>query len=167
MTANEDNSTWKLCLEHLKREEVVLNRSCHALQQVREALRANNGDALLAAVEAQQQTEKQLCGLQADRARFVNRLAVALDVPASHATVGRLMRRMDGEHRLELQRARRQVRNASKAVERLCRGNAALISHRMEMIRRLLYALGATNTGAYQKTGEADVANVATKERYC
>lgn len=156
------------CLEHLKREEVALNRCCDALQQVRQALRGNHGDELLTAIETQEQTEKQLCGMQTERTRLTNRLAVTLDVPASLATVGRLLRCVEGGQRLELQRARRQVRRASKAVERLCRGNAALIAHRMEMIRRLLYAFGAINTGAYQKTGQVDLsANVATKERYC
>ena len=143
------------CLVQLRREVELLEQCQEALTTVRRALRDGPSEGLADAIELQQQSERLLSANQTERTRLVNRLAIALDVPASQATVGRLMLRLGpGDVEAQLQSLRRRARNAAKQVERLCRGNAALIAHRLELMRRLLNALGAGHADTYEPTGE-------------
>lgn len=143
------------CLIQLRREVELLEQCQQALSAVRQALREGPSDGLMSAIDLQQQSERLLSANQAERTRLVNRLAIALDVPASQATIGRLLLRLPrGDQESQLQSLRRRARNAAKQVERLCRGNASLIAHRLELMRRLLNALGAAQTETYEASGE-------------
>ena len=164
------DDTVDYCLEHFRRETVMLTSCLEALAEVRAALTANEGERLLRAIDSQVQIERRLMDIRADRARLVNRLAVALDVPAPRATVAALQRRLGsrGKH-LELKTARRALRQLSGEVERHCRGNAALLAHRLELTQRLMLALGAGSQDVYQRTGapSATIAPSSTINRSC
>ncbi|MCA9176306.1 MAG: flagellar export chaperone FlgN [Planctomycetales bacterium] len=147
-------NTADYCLAHLKREAELLESCRDALERVRCALRSSNGDELLEAIQTQALCEQRLSSAHVDRDRLVNRLAITLDVPARRATVALLLSRMTpGERQVQLLTARRRVKAAARQVEKLCRGNSALIRHRIDLMRRLLHALGASGDGTYQATG--------------
>lgn len=156
------------CLEHLHREADLLEGCFGALSAVRGALRDGDGEQLLEAIQQQQASEVQLASMSARRADLSGRLAGALELPVQRATVLGLIRRLDdGATRSQLDSARKRAQSAARQVERLCRGNAALIAHRIDLMRRMLAALGSAGPATYEPQGIAPAPPRSTMQRDC
>ena len=156
------------CLDHLHRETDLLEGCRDALAAVRLALRGGDGPQLLDAIERQHSNELRLASMSARRAELVGRLATTLGVPPQRATIGGLqMQLQNPRKRGQLRAARKRARSAARQVERLCRGNAALIAHRMDLIQRMIGALGSAAAPTYERQGRSSAAPQSTMQREC
>lgn len=137
------------CLEHLHEEARLLESCRDTLQAVRDALRSSDGAAIEAAAEGQQASELQLAAMATRRSQLTARLS-QLGLPSDPSAVDALQQRLvDPEKRSQLHAVRMRVRQAARQVERLCRGNGALIAHRMELFGRMIAAYTEADSPTY------------------
>jgi hypothetical protein len=143
-----------LSLAHMEQEEAMLAATLDTLTQVRTALVQGDISALNQAMEAQSHTAKAAEELRSARAQLREQLACALAAPAGSVTLQALSARVPGQLGDRLRQCRERLSRMAAAVDRLNRGNAALIRQSLEFLHNLLHEITGSHP-ASQRYGPA------------
>src|SRR6266849_4488796 len=130
-----------ICLAHMDREELLLSETRECLRRVRDALLQDDGAAVREALTRQNYLAQTSEEIWAQRGRFCQSVAAALDIPLNGVTLQLLAARVPGELGERLAACRLRVRRLAKEVDELNRGNAALIGYSLQFVHQLLVAL--------------------------
>jgi flagellar biosynthesis/type III secretory pathway chaperone len=145
------------CLAHFEQEEALLSASVEALREVRRSLIHGDLPGLQQAIGRQQGAARTAVGLFEMRQRLRQRLAEQLRVPAEQATLRALAERCSGPAREQLLQARQRLLERTTEIERLNRGNVALMHQSMALLQRLAEGLSAEGTGTPRYTAQGNL----------
>jgi hypothetical protein len=154
-----DTSTLSLaCLAHMEQEEAMLQATLDSLRQVRAALLGRDLAELERAVERQVHTARAAEELRLRRAELRGQLAVRLGIDAQAVTLQKVAARLPGENGERLARCRERLKCMAAEIDRLNRGNAALVQHSLEFLHQFLLNVtgGAAVGDRYQPSGRVD-----------
>ena len=125
-----------LCIEHLEREEALLDASLKAVQDVRAALLTGQFDDLTEALRGHDQLGENSEAMQRRRDDFQRDAAAELGLAAGEVNVTNLARRLPADARQELTLRRQRLGNLAAEVDRLNRANWGLIRPSLEFFEQ-------------------------------
>ncbi len=161
MTAGREltDRLYTLCLAYLEREEAYQTQLLEVLQTVRQCLVQGDLARLQAVVRDSQDLQRVAREMERERHDLLAEAAVALRVPDSRGlTIGRIAQALDRQRRDQLMERAAALRQLVQRVRRTNEGNALLLRHHVELLRRVLHTLvGEPTAGTlYGPGGEVD-----------
>ena len=149
------------CIGHLQQEEAMLTGTLDLLKSMRDALVCRNEEALVAAIESQDQSETAARELHAARALLRARISRGLGVAPADATLQKLTTRVSGELKERLALGRRRLAALSTEIDSVNRCNAILVQQSVELLNQVLYCLTGQEQGSqrYGATGQMSNGN--------
>jgi hypothetical protein len=137
-----DLSTLTLaCLAHLEQEEAMLSATLESLGQVRAALLGRDLAALERALESQSHTARAADELRGRRNQLRYAIADRLGLDPRTVTLQHLADRVQSDDRVRLARCRQRLHSISIQIDRMNRGNAALVQHSVEFLHQFLMSV--------------------------
>jgi len=145
------------CLAHFEQEEAMLAASLEALREVRRSLIQGELGGLQAAMAQQQQAAQTAAALTETRHRLRQRLADQLGVHVEQTTLRALAARISGPLREQLLQVRQRLGGMAREIERLNRGNLALMRQSIALLQKLVECLSAEGSGTLRYTATGDI----------
>jgi hypothetical protein len=150
-----DQRLARLCLDQVAREQLQLDATLIALDDIRTALLSKDHAALTAALAQHESTiggSEETCRA---RVAFQQEAGALLGVPAPTITLDLLISRLPGEVAGIVADARTRLRQQAAAVERLNNSNASLLYHCLDFLQRFFdRATGRPCDGRYGPAGK-------------
>ena len=146
------------CLAQLEKEEAMLSATLESLRAVRSALLQGDLAQLSLALENQQHTAKAATELCQTRARLRDQMAGILGIDPHQATLRLFAERVSENLAARLANYRQRLSGMAAEVDRLNRGNAALIRQSLDLLQRLLSNLTGLEESAdrYSSSGQRE-----------
>jgi len=145
----------RLCIDHVAREQVQLDATLIALNDIRTALLGEDHAALSSALARHEATVRNAADVSRDRAAFQREAGLLLGVPAESITLDLLIGRLPAETAGIVADARTRLREQAAAVERLASNNASLVHYCLDFLRRFFDRLtGWSRDGRYGPAGK-------------
>jgi len=146
------------CLDHIKREESVLESLLESLREVRSALLKNDVDALGAALERQDEATQASEQIRGKRSEILQHAANSLGLPLESLTLKILADSVGGKAGQTLHNLRQRLTKMSTEVDRLNRANAAMLNQAVDLTRQVLAELTQSDMvcDRYDATGERE-----------
>jgi hypothetical protein len=146
------------CLAHFEQEEAMLAASLQALRELRRQLLRGDLDGLQQALAQQQQAAGSAADLVRRRQLLRQRLAAQLGLPLERTTLRTLAEQATGTLRARLLQARQRLLDMAGEIERLSRGNQALVQQSLDLLQKLLGSLSSQTPGSprYTATGQIE-----------
>jgi hypothetical protein len=129
------------CLAHMEQEEAMLGATLDSLQQVRTALLGGDLSALEQALQSHASTARAADELRLRRGQLRSQLGAALGIEPRKVTLQEVAARLPLQDGQRLMRCRDRLKQMAAQVERLNRGNAALVQHSMEFLHQFLVSV--------------------------
>lgn len=145
------------CLAHFEQEEALLDASLDALRGVRRSLIQGDLSGLDEAMGKQQRVAQTAVDLSEARHRLRRRLADQLGVQVDQMTLRALAERCSGSLRDQLLQARQRLSDMATEIERLNRGNLALMRQSIALLQNLVECLSAEGPGTLRYTATGDI----------
>jgi hypothetical protein len=128
-------------LTHLQHESVVLQQQRQLLLDIRAAILDRDQQRLLAAVAHQAELEPQVRQITVQRQALRRALAAELGLAPQRVNLRQLVDHLRGPMRDQLQQQADGLNGLAREVDRLTRGNAALIQTQVQLLQQLLACL--------------------------
>lgn len=129
------------CIGHLQQEEAMLTSTLEMLRRIRESLVTRDHDALSAALQEQERSQKSAFDLQLAREQIRVRISASLGVSPAEATLHQLALRVSGELQERLASGRRRLAELTNEIDAINRCNAVLVQQSMGLLNQVLYCL--------------------------
>ncbi len=145
------------CLAHLEKEEAMLGAMLERSHAVRAALMSGNLADLAELLADQQHTAKAAAELYKARAQLRQTIATAIG-SRDAGTLSRLVQCVSEPLRGRLSALRQRLVGMAKDVDRLNRGNMALVRQSVDLLERLLSGLTGSEQSAdcYSSAGRME-----------
>ncbi len=161
MTAGSDltDQLFTRCLSYLEHEEAYQAQLLETLQTIRQCL--VQGDLARLQAVTRERLDLRRVGREMERERreLLAEAAVALRLPGPHGlTIGQIAQAYRGERRRILLERAAALRQLLERIRHTNEGNALLLRHHLELLRRVLHTLvGEPTAGTlYRPSGEVD-----------
>jgi hypothetical protein len=145
------------CLAHFEQEEAMLAASLEALRAIRQHLLRGDLEGLQQALSQQQQAATTAVELGRRRQLLRARLAAQLGLPVDQVTLRTLADQATGTLRGRLLKSRQRLLDMAADIERLSRGNQALVQQSMELLQKLLGSLCSQGPGTPRYTASGTI----------
>jgi hypothetical protein len=146
------------CLAHMEQEEAMLGATLDSLRQVRAALLGGDLTALERALDCQVHTARAAGELKMRRVELRKQLGSGLGLDPQSVTLQEVAARVPTDHGQRLARCRERLHQMAAEVDRLNRGNAALVQHSVDFLHQFLVSVtGGEPVGdRYRPSGQIE-----------
>jgi hypothetical protein len=157
-SSRDANALSLACLAHLEQEEAMLGATLDSLKQVRAALVGGDLSALQRAVEYQGHTARAANELKMRRAQLRSQLGAGLGLDPRAVTLQEVSSKLPLANADRIARCRERLHQMAAEVDRLNRGNAALVQYSMDFLHQFLISLtGVDPVGdRYRPSGQIE-----------
>jgi adenylosuccinate lyase len=133
----------------MEQEEAMLDSTLRGLREVRSALAQGTVDGLTGVLEHQAKAARAAEELWHRRAQMRLEIASCCGTDPQSATLQMLARRVPGELADRLNSCRSRLKRMAGEIERLNRGNAALVRQSLAFLERLFAGLTGTEAASH------------------